>query len=83
MTTLGADVFYLTLPTPDADHAISLAEYLNQHGVFANREDAHMVVCAFTDPTKTSVVHTLRKTWQMFWDHSDSTLFGLPVYYKP
>ena len=79
----GVDVFYLTYPLPDADHAISLTEYLNQHGITAVREDTHMVVCPLTDPTDIDAVHLLRKTWERFWEYSDSTLFGLPVYFKP
>jgi hypothetical protein len=34
------------------------------------------------DPTRTSLVHQLRKNWEMYWEYSDSGLFGLPVMIK-
>jgi hypothetical protein len=77
------DVFYMTLPVNNADQAVSLTEYLNQHGFSAVREGVDAVTCPIDDETKVPVINSLRKGWEMFWEHSDSGLFGLPVYYKP
>ena len=74
----------MTLPTDSADEALSLAEYLNQHGVLAVREGAEMVTCPMDDPAQAAVVYGLHRGWKRFWQYSDSGLFGgLPVYYKP
>lgn len=80
---LDTDLFYLTVPTHNADEALSLANYLNQHGVLAAREGVEMVVCTLTDPAAAATVMDLKRTWNRFWDHSDGHLFGLPVYSKP
>jgi hypothetical protein len=80
---LDTDLFYLTIPTNNADEAISLENYLNQHGVLAAREGVEMVVCTLTDPAAAATIADLKKTWSMFWDHYDSGLWGLPVYQKP
>ena len=77
------EIFYLSLPTASADEAVSLAEYLNAHGVLAAREGTEMVVCTLDDPASTATVMDLKKTWAMFWTHSDGHLFGLPVFQKP
>lgn len=76
-------VFYMTLPTDSADQAVSLTEYLNQHGIAAGRDGTEMVTCPMEDPFMASEVYTLHRTWKRFWEYSDSGLFGLPVYQKP
>jgi hypothetical protein len=76
------EIFYLTLPVDNADQALSLSEYLNQHGVMASPEGVDAVTCPMDDPTRTSLVHQLRKNWEMYWEYSDSGLFGLPVMIK-
>lgn len=76
-------VFYMTLPTDSADQAVSLTEYLNQHGIAAAREGTEMVTCPMEDPMLASEVHMLHRGWKRFWEYSDSGLFGLPVYQKP
>lgn len=86
----GIDVFYLTQPVDSADQAVSLAEYLNQHGLLAYRSDNddHAVEVPLECPRredaaeKTALVHTVVSTWKMFWEHSDKGLFGLPIYQK-
>ena len=43
-----------------------------------------MVVCTLDDPASTATVMDLKKTWAMFWEHGDRTLFDLlPVFQKP
>ena len=74
------DVFYLTLPVDNADQAVSLAEYLNHHGVCAAREGNDAVICPIDHPDKAGIVHQVRQTWRMYWDNHDSGLFGLPVF---
>jgi hypothetical protein len=76
-------VFYMTLPTDSADHAVSLTEYLNQHGIVAARDGTEMVTCPLEDPSLVSDVYNLHQSWKRFWQYSDSGLFGLPVYSKP
>lgn len=80
---ITANVFYMTLPTEGADQAVSLAEYLNQHGIPAAREGSDMVTCPMEDPIMAAEVYNLHRSWRRFWEYSDSGLFGLPVYTKP
>lgn len=79
---MDISVFYMTIPTESADQAVSLTEYLNQHGVMAAREGAEMVTCPLEDPAKATELYRLHQGWRRFWEHSDSGLFGLPVYHK-
>lgn len=76
------DVFYLTLPVDNSDQAVSLAEYLNQHGIAAGSEGVDGVTCPLDDPATAAVVHQLHQTWDRYWEYSDSGLFGLPVLMK-
>lgn len=83
MTRCGeTEIFYLTLPVDNSDQGLSLSEYLNQHGVCAAPEGNDAVVCPMEDPLRTVLVHTLRKSWSLYWEHSDSGLFGLPMMIK-
>jgi hypothetical protein len=75
-------IFYMTLPTENADEAVSLVEYLNQHGVLAAREGTEMVTCPMEHHSMAETVYNLHQSWRRFWEHSDSGLFGLPVYTK-
>ena len=75
----ATEVLYLTLVVDNSDEALSLAEYLNQHGFFAQQSDTNEITCPMEDPASAAVIHDLRKTWRLFWDHSDSGLFGLPI----
>lgn len=82
MTRSGIEIFYLTLPVNNADEAVSLSEYLNQHGVCASPEGNDAVTCPVDDPVRAMIIDTLRKTWAMYWQHSDSGLFSLPMMTK-
>lgn len=82
MTRSGIEVFYLTLPVDNADQAVSLSEYLNQHGVCASPEGNDAVTCPITNPADSVLIHDLRQSWTRYWEHSDSGLFGLPVLLK-
>ncbi len=84
---LNCDVFYYAQPVDSVDEAVSLAEYLNQHGVLAYKSEGDHGVdipmeCGSSAEVadKTAAVHTLVSTWRMFWEHSDKGLFGLPIY---
>jgi hypothetical protein len=76
------DIIYLTIPVSNADEAVSLSEYLNQHGICATPEGNDGVLCPVDDPDKALTVQALRKSWALYWEHSDSGLFGLPVFLK-
>ena len=75
-------MFYITLPTENADQAISLTEYLNQHGIMAAREGAEMVTCPMDRPEIASDIYNLHRSWKRFWEYSDSGLWGLPLFIK-
>lgn len=83
MTRSGIEILYLTLPVDNADQAVSLSEYLNQHGVCAAPEGSDGVICPMDDPALAVTIIQLRRSWQRYWEHSDSGLFGLPVLLKP
>lgn len=91
MSQLHVEVFYITHPVNSADEAISLAEYLNRHGLLAYKSDSpdHAVEipieCSSRDAMadRAATVHMVVSTWRMFWTHSDCGLFGLPIYSKP
>ncbi len=86
--TTGIDLFYITQPVDNADQAVSLAEYLNQHGVLAYKEANDSVIvpmqCADKEAVadRSSTVYALVQTWKLFWEHSDRGLYGLPIYSK-
>lgn len=82
MMRSGIEILYLTLPVNNADEAVSLSEYLNQHGVCAAAEGNDAVVCPMEDPAFAVTIHGLRQGWLRYWEHSDSGLFGLPVLLK-
>lgn len=83
--TTGVRVSYHTLMTDSNDEAISLANYLGQHGICAHPSDSasNEVVCPYPHGTDTiRQIEILCETWPWFWEHSDSTLLGLPIYVK-
>lgn len=90
MTTLGngIDVHYYTQPVDGTDQAISLAEYLNRHGLLAYKDGDDSVIVPLECPRKedaadkSATVHTLVSTWRMFWDASDQGVFDLPIYLR-
>lgn len=81
-TTNITDLFYYTQPVESADQALSLAEYLQRHGISAYQDGTDQVIVPLTDPTHSCTVHTLVKSWRMFWETTDSGVFSLPVYVK-
>lgn len=75
------NISYHTIQTHHTDEAASLAYYLNEHGVCAQQiEDT--VELPVPDAETFTRVETLKQTWAMFWENSDSGLFGLPMYVK-
>jgi len=76
------NVSYHTIQTDHVDEAASLAFYLNEHGVCAQQvEDA--VELAVPDVDVFNRVELLKQTWALFWENSDSGLFGLQMFTKP
>lgn len=79
--TIVRNISYHTIQTDHCDEAESLAFYLMEHGLNA---------CAQRDTVEAPVltrevydqIEMLKQTWQLFWDNSDSGLFGLPMYVK-
>ena len=84
----GIRVHYHTQPVDSADQAVSLAEYLNQHGFLAYKDGDDQVIVPMECPDEDTAaeterkVHMLTTTWDWFWEHSDKGLFGLPIYTK-
>ena len=78
---MGTTVSYVVVQTQHVDEAVSLAEYLNQHGICAVPEGEE-VTCPLVDLSVSEKIYQLQQSWEMFWEHSDKGLFGLPVYRK-
>lgn len=75
------NISYHTIQTDHADEAASLAFYLNEHGVCAQQVN-DTVELPIPDVDIFTRVETLKSTWALFWENSDSGLFGLPMYVK-
>lgn len=84
----GIRIHHHTETVESADQAVSLSEYMNQHGMLAFKEADDAVMISMECPSEDEaaaqerLVHMLVTTWQMFWEHSDKGLFGLPIYLK-
>jgi len=79
---INTNVSYHTIQTAHADEAESLAFYLNEHGLCANVRDRDAVELPVLDMTAFTQIEMLKQTWLLFWETSDSGLFGLPMYTK-
>jgi hypothetical protein len=75
------NVSYHAIQTDHLDEAASLAHYLNEHGVCA-QQVGDSVELPVPDISVFERVEMLKKSWALFWEHSDSGLFGLPMYVK-
>lgn len=75
------NVSYHTIQTDHFDEAASLAFYLNEHGVCAQQVN-DTVELPVPDRETFDRVEALKQTWALFWDNSDSGLFGLAMYVK-
>lgn len=75
------NISYHTIQTDHTDEAASLAMYLNEHGVCAQHIN-DTVELPVPDVETFEKVELLKKSWELFWEHSDSGLFGLPMYTK-
>lgn len=75
------NITYHTIQTDHVDEAASLAFYLNEHGVCAQQVN-DTVELPVPDVDTFTRVETLKQTWALFWENSDSGLFGLPMYIK-
>jgi len=75
------NISYHPIQTDPADEAASLAYYLNEHGVCAQAA-ADTVELPVPDAETFARVELLKQTWALFWESSDSGLFGLPLYVK-
>lgn len=75
------NISYHTIQTDHVDEAASLALYLNEHGVCAAQQ-GDAVELPVPDVGVFQRVELLKQTWALFWENSDSGLFGLPMYVK-
>ena len=75
------NISYQTIQTDHADEAASLSFYLNEHGVCAQQTD-DTVELPIPNVETFQRVELLKASWALFWDNSDSGLFGLPMYIK-
>lgn len=75
------NISYQTIQTDHADEAASLAFYLNEHGVCAQQTN-DTVELPIPDVETFQKVELLKQSWLLFWENSDSGLFGLPMYIK-
>lgn len=84
----GIRIHHHTETVDSADQAVSLVEYLNQHGLLAFKEadDAVMIPMECVNENSAAdqerVLFMVISCWHMFWEHSDKGLFGLPIYVK-
>ena len=78
MVPIVKNISYHTIQTDHMDEAASLAFYLNEHGVCAQQVD-DTVELPVPDVATFEMVEALKATWEMFWENSDSGLFGLPM----
>lgn len=78
------NISYHVIQTDHADQAASLALYLTEHGVPASQvnDQADSVELAVPDVETFSRVELLKTTWAIFWENTDTGLFGLPIYVK-
>lgn len=75
------NISYHTIQTDHVDEAASLSLYLNEHGVCA-QDTGDIVELPVPDAETFEKVEMLKKSWALFWENSDSGLFGLPMYIK-
>ena len=75
------NISYHTIQTNHTDEACSLAFYLNEHGVCA-QQAGDTVELPVPDRDIFDRVEMLKTTWAMFWETSDSGLWGLPMFIK-
>lgn len=75
------NINYHTIQTDHTDEAESLAFYLMEHGVDAHAQHDAVEV-PVPDRDTYDQIELLKQTWRLFWDTSDSGLFGLPMYVK-
>ena len=78
------NISYHVIQTDHRDEAESLAFYLNEHGLVAwvKEGENSAVEMPQMDEAVFRQVEMLKQTWQLFWETSDSGLFGLPMYVK-
>ena len=68
--------------TDNSDEAMSLAEYLNQHG-FRSKIRTKRNHLSHRRSATAATIYSLRKTWKGFWEHSTPVSFGLPCLIGP
>jgi hypothetical protein len=80
-----SEIYYLNLPAGSADQVTSLVSYLKAHGIEAAEDYPDDVICPIdpSRPAQLSLIHDLHRHWRRFWEHSDSELYGIPLYVKP
>lgn len=81
-------IHHHTETVESADQAVSLTNYLSQHGMLAFQESDDAVMVTVEAPTEDiaagqeRLVHMLVSTWHLFWEHSDQGVFNLEIYVK-
>lgn len=78
------NISYHIIQTDHADEAESLAFYLNEHGLPAWVKEGETSAVEMPEQSREvyDQVEMLKQTWQLFYEYSDSGLFGLPMYVK-
>lgn len=76
------DVSHQVISTTHPDEAESLAGYLTEHGIFAFVAEELDVRVASPDLESDTLIRMLKATWRLFWENSDSGIFGLPLFIK-
>lgn len=78
------DASWLQYGVPSANHASSLSNYLNGHGVVA-MATSNEVTVPVDGPQACADVYGLYQNWKRWWDNPirpESELYGLPLYTK-
>ena len=84
----GVNISYYTQSVDSEDQAISLVQYLTRHGQPAFKSQSDEVQVAMECATEqeaaetSSLLFRLVECWRLFWTHSDSGVFELPIYVK-
>lgn len=72
---------FLVIATPGGNHAESLANYINGHGLEAIAAD-NEVTCPFECDCDVQMINDLASTWTRWWAHRDEELYALPLFQK-
>jgi hypothetical protein len=83
----GIRLHHHTETVASQDQAVSLVNYLTNHGLLAFQDSPDAVMITMECPTEEiaaeqeRIAHMLVTTWQLFWEHTDQGVFDLPIYH--